>query len=175
MGNRAGPNVRPGGFSLLELVLVVVIIGIISAIAIPKFGILALRSQAAATQQTYIMFEKSMLIYRDEHDGFPPDPPTPGAYMTELDGYIGRQAWDTPAPIGGRWDWIGSSKPSYSGVAIYSSSGIPSNWLPFDRLVDDGTFLSGRYKRSGQWLARPLTGASKTRTTADGLGVIGLD
>ncbi|MCC6676209.1 MAG: prepilin-type N-terminal cleavage/methylation domain-containing protein [Phycisphaerales bacterium] len=181
MGTRAKSFFRarrgPGapGFSLVELVMVVVIIGIISAIAIPRLGIISLRSAAAATQQSYILFEKSILIYRDEHDGFPPDPATPGAYMTELDGYIGQQAWDMPVPIGGRWDWIGPSKPSYSGVAVYAAGSVPAQWLPFDRIVDDGSFLSGRYKRSSNWLCRPLTGASKTRTSAVGVGVMGIE
>lgn len=155
--------------------MVVVIIGMISAIAIPKMGMISMRSAAAATQQSYVMFEKSMLIYEEEHDGFPPDPPTPGEYMDELDGYIGKEAWDMPVPIGGRWDWIGASKPSYAGVAVYSPGTVPAKWLPFDRLVDDGSFLSGRYKRSSYWLCRPLGGASKTRTSTDGLGVIGLN
>lgn len=172
---RARRGTTAAGFSLVELVMVVVIIGIISAIAVPRLGMISLRSAAAATQQSYILFEKSILIYRDEHDGFPPDPATPGAYMTELDGYIGQQAWDMPVAIGGRWDWIGASKPSYSGIAIYSSSGVPGQWLPFDRIVDDGSFLSGRYKRTSTWLARPLTGASKTRTTATAVGVMGLE
>lgn len=163
------------GFSLVELVIVVVIIGILGAIAAPRLGAISLRSAAASTQQSYVLFEKSMLIYRDEHDGFPPDPPAPGVYMTELDGYIGAQAWKMPVPIGGRWDWIGPSKPSYSGVAIYSSSGVPASWLPYDRLVDDGSFLSGRYKRTSTWLARPLAGASRTRTNPTGFGVMGVD
>lgn len=162
-------------FSLIELVIVIVIIGILGAIAVPRMGMISTRSMANATHETYNRLEQGVLIYEADNQGFPPDPPSPGEYMAELDGYIGQLAWDTPAPIGGEWDWVGPSKPTVAGIAVYSPTGPTTRWLPFDKQVDDGSLLSGRYKRSTNWMCRPLTGAARTRTVVvGGAGAMGV-
>jgi prepilin-type N-terminal cleavage/methylation domain-containing protein len=163
-------------FSLIELIIVILIIGIIGAIAVPKMGMISSRSMANATHEAYNRLEQGVLIYEGDNQGFPPDPPSPGEYMDELDGYIGQLAWDTPAPIGGEWDWIGPGKPTVAGIAVYSAAGPTPKWLKFDQLMDDGSLLSGKYKRSTNWMCRPLMGATRTRTVVvGGAGAMGVD
>ena len=62
-----------GGFSLIELVMVMVIIGAISAIAIPRLTRGASRSGAVALKADLAMFRKAIELYRAEHQGRAPN------------------------------------------------------------------------------------------------------
>ena len=59
-------------FSLIELVIVVVIIGIIAAIAIPRFGSAAQNSQTASIKGSLKILMSAADVYAAEHDGLSP-------------------------------------------------------------------------------------------------------
>ena len=60
---------RPGGFSLLELVLVIVIIGTIAAIAIPRLSRGAAGASDAALHGSLAVLRKAIDLYATEHGG----------------------------------------------------------------------------------------------------------
>lgn len=159
-------------FTLIELAVVVVIVGIIIAIAVPRFGQMSDRSAASAANQSFAMLEKAILMYQGENQAFPPDPPAPEKYLDELDGYIGRQAWELPVPIGGHWDWIGPSRPAYMGIAVHAPvAGGYAGWSVLDRMFDDNDAAGGAYQVYSNWLCRPLANGPKP---ADAEDVVGL-
>ncbi|UCD53123.1 MAG: prepilin-type N-terminal cleavage/methylation domain-containing protein [Phycisphaerales bacterium] len=69
------PKVRhaaTSGFSLLELVIVIAIIGIIVAIAAPRIGNLGSRAEEAAIVRDLAIWRNAIERYRAEHIGTPP-------------------------------------------------------------------------------------------------------
>lgn len=56
-------------FSLIELVIVVVIIGIIGAVAVPRLGGASERAKYAALSGTVQRFQKAIDLYTAEHTG----------------------------------------------------------------------------------------------------------
>jgi prepilin-type N-terminal cleavage/methylation domain-containing protein len=66
------------GFTLIELMIVVAIIGILSAIAIPKFADLIRKSNEGATKGNLGAIRSAMSIYYGEMEGwYPTDDPGP--------------------------------------------------------------------------------------------------
>lgn len=65
-------RLRPRGFSLIELVIVVVIIGIIAAIAVPRFSSSGERSREAAISANEAIFARAIEMYAAEHNGLSP-------------------------------------------------------------------------------------------------------
>ncbi|MBL0348885.1 MAG: prepilin-type N-terminal cleavage/methylation domain-containing protein [Elusimicrobia bacterium] len=60
---------RPWGFTLIELMLVVAIIGLLASIAIPKFGGLVIRSKEAAVKGKLGSLRSAISIYYAENEG----------------------------------------------------------------------------------------------------------
>ncbi len=61
------------GFTLIELMIVVAIIGILAAIAIPRFARLVDKAREAATQGGLGALRSAVTIYYGRHDGTFPD------------------------------------------------------------------------------------------------------
>ena len=66
------------GFTLIELMIVVAIIGILAAIAIPRFARLVDKAREAATQGGLGALRSAITIYYGRHDGIFPDNISPG-------------------------------------------------------------------------------------------------
>ena len=70
------------GFTLIELMIVVAIIGILSAIAIPKFADLIRKSNEGATKGNLGAIRSAISIYYGELEGWFPVPTANGASAT---------------------------------------------------------------------------------------------
>lgn len=69
------PPRRPerGGFTLIELMIVVAVLAILAAIAIPKFGELILRSKESSAKGALGTFRSAIDIYYVDNEGRFPD------------------------------------------------------------------------------------------------------
>ncbi len=61
-----------GGFTLVELMIVVAVIGILAAIAVPKYSETIRRSQEARTLGNLAMFRKTLALYQADTELNPP-------------------------------------------------------------------------------------------------------
>lgn len=68
-----GPSVRSRGFTLIELMIVVAIIGVLAAIAIPKFAELIRKSNEGSTKGNLGAVRSALTIYYGDMEGVYPD------------------------------------------------------------------------------------------------------
>ncbi len=80
---------RPG-FSLIELVIVVVIIGLVSAIAIPRMASATENSRAAALVANQALLTKAVEHYAAEHNGQHPGEDASGNVSTDSRSFMSR-------------------------------------------------------------------------------------
>ena len=66
-------NKKQKGFTLVELMIVVAIIGILAAIAIPKFASMLEKSREGATKGNISAVKSAISIYYGDHEGEWPD------------------------------------------------------------------------------------------------------
>ncbi|MFC1501376.1 type IV pilin protein [Elusimicrobiota bacterium] len=84
------------GFTLIELMIVVAIIGILSAIAIPKFADLIRRSNEGATKGNLGAIRSAVSIYYGEQEGVFPNTSAVGDLGTTLVGTDGKYIKEMP-------------------------------------------------------------------------------
>lgn len=132
------------GFTLLEIMIAVVIIGLLAAIAIPAFN----RVRQSARNNSFISdlrtFTQSFENYSLENGEWPPTSGA-GVIPAGLSGEVGL-VWTTRNSVGGRWNWDRNVNVS-AGISTTSVLSTESDMRDIDALIDDGNLATGLFRK----------------------------
>lgn len=141
---------RPGnGFTLVEVMIAVVIIGLLSAIAVPSFRKIQLNANSARVINDLRVFSGNFQQYNLAH-GYWPEAQPAGTLPPEMDGYINRSSFEGTNALRSYWKW--EVFDDVVGIGMTP----PASVLPILQLVDerfdDGSLTSGRLRiQSGSY------------------------
>ncbi len=138
----------PRGFTLVEIMIVVVIIGLLAAIALPALS----RTQKRAIGTRYINDARQIRDgaerYALENGNFPPN--GIGAIHPALQGYIPDTIFNsTTTPLGGVWDWDYDQNGITASISVYQYTATDAQLLAIDRIIDDGDLTTGTFRKIG--------------------------
>lgn len=136
---------RRKGFSLIEMVIVILILGIIAAVAAPRMFDTATTAEQNTTRQQLAVLRNAIEMYRARSGIYPPSGQLPTAMASMLNGPF-------PAPT------IGSVRDD---AEVY-----------YDGDGDDATAVTPDSAQDGGWAYKPINGSLKlnvapTETGAD--------
>ncbi len=146
--NTSGPHIKSThGFTLIELMILVAVLGILAALAVPKY--LGIRDKAEATAAGTSMkaIADATKHYQAAHGEWPDDK-NRRVLPPELSAYLPMDEFEN-GPLGGVWDyddWRGAGYTAGGdeiGIAISIVEGDPDQYEAVDKVIDDGDLTTG--------------------------------
>ncbi|MBI2815072.1 MAG: prepilin-type N-terminal cleavage/methylation domain-containing protein [Opitutae bacterium] len=136
------------GFTLVEIMIVVVIIGLLAALAIPAFQRVQRASQNARVINDWRVFSQAFEIYNTVN-GTWPNNVGPGVIPTtpvSMSGDFKAATWQAVTAIGGRWNWDnGLSSGNNAGISISGYTCEDAQLAEIDAKIDDGDLTTGNF------------------------------
>ena len=146
------------GFTLIEILIVVVILGILAAIVIPAFASATEDTRKAAFAQDLRAFEGGLLRYEVDNSAFPPDGGS-GTVPSGLEPYVNVPKWESGTPIGGVWDNETDDVVTAGMGVHFNGTGDTRNatyMADIDLTIDDGEVSTGSFRVFGDRYYRVL-------------------
>jgi len=142
---------RSRGFTLVEVLIVVVILGILAAIVIPQFADAANDTRKTAFVTDVRNFAGALERYTATTGLTPPDGSS-GQLPAELTDYIRQDSYESGTPLGGVWD---IEQNGFAGASLavgvhFDGTGATRDddyMVTIDAMLDDGDLATGGFRR----------------------------
>jgi prepilin-type N-terminal cleavage/methylation domain-containing protein len=148
-------------FTLIEVLVVVVVLGIIAAVAIPKFAAARSTSAAAAAAEQLKIFERALENYYARNGHYPHGHWDWKRGSDEIRAIFGTDLFSKETPVGGHYGYVGPDQGGQTRLTILPFSGVfdevnrvrPDNeaLAEVDALLDDGNTAAGRFRVYPNW------------------------
>ena len=127
-----------GGFTLVELMVVVLIISVLATISVPALQRIQRKTKSAAIANDCRVFGAAFESYAQEMGTFPADSAA-GVFPPGMAQRINQTAWLRKTPMGGQYNWENNQihfGVTYSAaITISSTAGAPLT-LDVNQLID---------------------------------------
>ena len=135
------------GFTLVEIMIVVVIIGLLAAMGIPAFKRITLKSQGTTCANNLRQFAHAFEQYATEKGGWPENA-NAKEVPTGMDGRLPEVAWTTPTPGLHEYDWDTGVLEISAAISIRPLAGYNADplFVEIDKVLDDGNISTGRFR-----------------------------
>jgi prepilin-type N-terminal cleavage/methylation domain-containing protein len=140
---RRVPRHGSSGFTLIELMIVVVIIGLLIGVAVPSFVKYRRNAKCARTAAEMKSFAAAFVAYQAAHGELPPD--SHATLPPGMDEFINPAIWADGTPLGGFYNWEGPSTYGYAAISIFNSDRPLETFQVLDSIIDDGDLATGRF------------------------------
>lgn len=136
-------------FTLVEILIVVVILGIMAAIVVPQFSGTTQDAQIGAFISSIKTYADASEYYSAREGSYPIDGSS-GVVPAGFEGYIDPDEWTAGTPMGGAWDTELNDSGVRAAVGVHFNDGSnPGDavMLLVDERFDNGDLASGAFQK----------------------------
>ena len=134
------------GFTLVEIMIVVVIIGLLAALAIPAFQRVRQASENSRIVNDYRIFAQAFEVYTAENGTWPANVGA-GVVPPGMSGTFKTDVWQGVTAIGGRWNWDKGIFGITAGISISGFTCDDIQLAAIDAKIDDGDLTTGNFQK----------------------------
>ncbi len=140
-------NTSQEGFTLVELMITVVVIGVLASIAVPLFSTYVRNARAAAFATDIRTLANAGSQYSLESGDWI-STSTPGSFPPELQGYFSEQKFNLGSPLGGDWFFDQYDASDFtSAVGVQGATHGDELFAIIDKRIDDGNLSTGYFQK----------------------------
>jgi prepilin-type N-terminal cleavage/methylation domain-containing protein len=144
------PDRRKAGFSLVEIMIAVMIIGLLAMLAMPALAKVRRSAQNARFISDIRVFSQSFENYSMETGLWPANAGS-GVLPVNVSSSLLRTNWLAPTSVGGRWNWDAGSTATgfgfFAGLSIVNSTASDLQMTLIDKRIDDGDLNNGLFRK----------------------------
>lgn len=143
------------GFTLLELSVVLFIISVVAALAVPAIKKASLEARSTTVVNDLRVFAGALQTYTQEWGDWPAGNSEPGVFPPGMEGYLRTTNWERKTPIGGFYTWSpntvqqGQRYRAAIAIATVGPAKVSSDrvqLVDLDRKLDDGSLDTGQLR-----------------------------
>ena len=137
------------GFTLVEILIVVIIVGVLGGIVVPQFSNAGSESAEAAFAANLRAFVKAAKVLHIQTGNYPEDSAS-GVCPSGLEDYVQQAKWEGGTPLGGVWDAELNSFGYTSSIGVHfmgESNRDDAYMTQVDSLFDDGNLSTGGFRK----------------------------
>jgi prepilin-type N-terminal cleavage/methylation domain-containing protein len=134
----------PRGFTLVELIAVIVVLAILSAVAVPRYLDHAEQARVTALAAKFKVLWRGMNAYERDHGALPVNYVSASRLPPGSEPYFTGDPFAVPPPTGGVWYYHNRGTTYGPAVAIASNTTARTFWTRVDAMIDDGNTATRR-------------------------------
>jgi prepilin-type N-terminal cleavage/methylation domain-containing protein len=138
---------RPFGFTLVEIMITVVIIGLLAAMAIPTVKRVQRRSRDARFISDIRTFAEAFEVYAMKTGAWPPDA-NRSVVPNGMSGEFRNADWTGRNSLGGVWDWDYKTNGITAAISTVEVTVDDQEMTQIDAMFDDGNLAKGNFVKS---------------------------
>lgn len=135
------------GFTLVEIMIVVTLIGILATLAIPAFKAAGLRAKGTAFVNDSRVFSEAFIRYAQENGAYPGPQRNRQRFPAGMEDYLSEADWQRTTPLGGRYSWDNlrrNQRNQHQGaIMVIGSTTNMRDMRQIDAWMDDGNNNTG--------------------------------
>lgn len=139
-------KISRAGFTLVETMVVVGIIGLLTSVSIPAFQKARSGSISTTISNDFRIYAQAFQVYAFDEGTWPEDA-NHGVVPGGMEGQLPRFTEETAA--GGNWDWEYQAVGVTAGISLRDSTVDESVLQRVDEILDDGVLLTGNFISNG--------------------------
>ena len=141
---------KQSGFTMIELIVVIVVLAILAGVAVPKLYDMGTRARISTTAYSWKVLTRAVNQYLIDNANAVPPNVNDGVMPPQLDPYLSNADYTRTPPVGGMWDYDEWSADGGGGAGLIVSVSITNSTQPsstfqaIDAIVDDGNINTGQ-------------------------------